>query len=437
MSDGITGQAINLMSNDVSRFDWAMGFTHDLWGAPLGSAIAGYLIYTQIGYAGLIGMALLIVLMPLQGKLFIVYNNINKLINSLITFTAWLGKKTAVIRLETALRTDKRIKQMISILNGIQVIKMYAWEQSFAKTVSEVRHKEMESIARGYNIKASLLSFYILTKIAIFITLVAHYFMGNSITAQQTFVTIAFFDFINQNLAKDWPFALTSIAEAFVSVKRIQDFLTQNMTKTKETVTKDPSLKVGIKLRNATAYWNQDDSANIGLLSVDLEIGNENLTVITGQVGSGKTTLLELFLKELPLTDGDMNINGTISYAAQQSWIFEGSIKDNILFTQDFDEKRYKMIVHVCSLERDFELLPHGDQTIVGDRGVSLSGGQKARINLARAIYKKADIYLLDDPLSAVDVHVGKHIFEKCIKDFLKVCHSFNYQDSFIKYKYL
>ena len=321
---------------------------------------------------------------------------------------------------------------MISILNGIQVIKMYAWEHSFAKTVSEVRHKEMTSIARGYNIKASLLSFYILTKIAIFITLITHYFMGNSITVQETFVTIAFFDFINQSLAKDWPFALTSMAEALVSIKRVEEFLVQKISKSKdkyETAVQDPSLKVGIKLRNATAYWNHDESANIGLLSVDLEIGNENLTVITGQVGSGKTTLLELFLKELPLTDGDMNINGTISYAAQQSWIFEGSIKNNILFTQDFDEKRYKMIVHVCSLERDFELLPHGDQTIVGDRGVSLSGGQKARINLARAIYKKADIYLLDDPLSAVDVHVGKHIFEKCIKDFLKVCHSFNYQD--------
>ena len=350
-----------------------------------------------------------------------------------ILFLAWLGKKSAMIRLETALKTDTRVKYMFSILNGIQVIKMYAWEHSFAKTVSAIRKEEINAIGKGYNIKATLLASHILTKIAIFITLVTHYFMGNSITAQKTFVTIAFFNFINRSLVEFWPVSLSCVSEGIVSIKRVEEFLTQKMPKHNdkyETPVEDPSLKVGIKLRNATAYWNQDDSANIGLLSVDLEIGNENLTVITGQVGSGKTTLLELFLKELPLTDGDMNINGTISYAAQQSWIFEGSIKDNILFTQDFDEKRYKMIVHVCSLERDFELLPHGDQTIVGDRGVSLSGGQKARINLARAIYKRADIYLLDDPLSAVDVHVGKHIFEKCIKDFLKVCHSFNYQDS-------
>lgn len=123
----------------------------------------------------------------------------------------------------------------------------------------------------------------------------------------------------------------------------------------------------------------------------------------------------------MPLIDGSLEVSGTISYAAQQAWIFEGSVKSNIIFIEDFDEKRYRKVLHACALERDLEQFAHGDETIVGERGISLSGGQKARINLARAIYKRADIYLLDDILSAVDAVVGKSIFERGIKQFLKV----------------
>lgn len=120
------------------------------------------------------------------------------------------------------------------------------------------------------------------------------------------------------------------------------------------------------------------------------------------------------------MDDGDCIINGSISYASQETWLFEGTVRSNIVFIEDFDPKRYKEVVRVCGLERDLKLLPNGDQTIVGERGISLSGGQKARISLARAVYKQADIYLLDDPLSAVDSHVGKHLFQECIQQFLK-----------------
>ena len=132
---------------------------------------------------------------------------------------------------------------------------------------------------------------------------------------------------------------------------------------------------------------------------------------------------------------GSLTINGTISYASQEPWIFDGSVKSNIVFVEDFDEQRYNQVVEVCALERDFKLLPQGDATIVGERGSSLSGGQRARINLARAIYKSADIYLLDDPLSAVDTHVGRHIFNKCIKEFLKdkICVLVTHQLQYLK----
>lgn len=139
-----------------------------------------------------------------------------------------------------------------------------------------------------------------------------------------------------------------------------------------------------------------------------------------GPVGSGKSSLFHVILQELPLVEGTLKVNGAISYASQEPWLFAGSVRQNILFGQPMDKLRYKTVVKKCALERDFSLLPYGDKTIVGDRGVSLSGGQRARINLARAVYKQADIYLLDDPLSAVDTHVGKELFEQCITGYLK-----------------
>uniref|UniRef100_A0A1B0DIE6 Uncharacterized protein n=1 Tax=Phlebotomus papatasi TaxID=29031 RepID=A0A1B0DIE6_PHLPP len=158
-----------------------------------------------------------------------------------------------------------------------------------------------------------------------------------------------------------------------------------------------------------------------GISGIDLTVEPSSLCAVVGPVGAGKSTLLQVILGELELDDGLMTVTGKISYASQEPWLFEGSVRRNILFVEEYDESRYKAVIRVCALEKDLAMLPYGDATIVGERGISLSGGQRARVNLARAIYKKADIYLLDDPLSAVDTHVGKHIFDKCIKEFLKV----------------
>ena len=126
-------------------------------------------------------------------------------------------------------------------------------------------------------------------------------------------------------------------------------------------------------------------------------------------------------LNELPLESGNIQVNGKPSFASQEAWTFNGSVRDNILFGAEYDQARYNQVVNVCALERDFSLFPYGDKTLVGERGVSLSGGQKARLTLARALYRDVDIYLLDDPLSAVDTAVAKHIFQNCILDYLKI----------------
>lgn len=275
-----------------------------------------------------------------------------------------------------------------------------------------------------------------------------------------------------------WPLAITSVAEGYISVKRIQEFLltsedkpntlfsSENNTSSKKnhdddevqkkikefkrknlvnevkktkangttdeidneinkllvphrSVTTDAKIK-GIGMESVTAAWELCEKGGTGITDINLKIEENELCAIVGQVGAGKSTLLQVILGELDIDRGLINIDGIVSYACQEAWLFEGSIRSNIVFIEDFDEKRYKEVVRVCALERDLKLLPFGDSTIVGERGISLSGGQKARVNLARAIYKRADIYLLDDPLSAVDAHVGKHIFQECIVHFLR-----------------
>lgn len=175
----------------------------------------------------------------------------------------------------------------------------------------------------------------------------------------------------------------------------------------------------GVHVKNLCARWDGESTENT-LQNVNLRIQPGTLVAIIGPVGAGKSSLIQAILGELPLESGEININGVVSYASQEPWLFSGTVRTNILFGQPMDRERYRQVVKKCALERDFTLLPHGDKTIVGERGQSLSGGQKARISLARACYRNASIYLLDDPLSAVDAHVGKHLFEQCLRNFLK-----------------
>lgn len=172
-----------------------------------------------------------------------------------------------------------------------------------------------------------------------------------------------------------------------------------------------------VKLTKASASWSFDLPT---LTDINLHIKPGTLCVVIGQVGSGKSSLLQLLLNELQLNTGSVQVAGKVSFASQEPWLFVSTVKDNILFGDEFQKRRYWNVVKMCALEKDLEQLPYGDRTLISERGVSLSGGQRARINLARAVYRDADVYLMDDPLSAVDAHVGKHLFEQCILKYLK-----------------
>lgn len=310
---------------------------------------------------------------------------------------------------------------MNEIIQGIQVIKMYAWEKCFAKVVDGVRKEEVDKIKKTNIIYGILLCTCMATPFSVFFTLVSYIYFGGRLSGSIVFTVSSCFGIIEQSMINYWPYGLEFFAEAKVSSKRVREFLLEGLLKDtdqngKRTINELP-IFTGVLLKHASACWDMTESAGISDFNVEV---TENIVVgVVGTVGCGKTSFLNVLLGELPLSDGKVVINGKISYASQEAWIFEGSIRDNIVFVEDFDEDRYEKVLRACSLEEDLLMLPKSDLTTVGERGISLSGGQKARINLARAIYREADIYLLDDPLSAVDSVVGKHLYERCIEEFL------------------
>jgi len=210
--------------------------------------------------------------------------------------------------------------------------------------------------------------------------------------------------------------------QALVCIRRLQNFMMHTeIIKTQQDLDRIAKDSFALRMMNVHAKWQSNDKID-SLRNINLTIPANSFVAIIGPVGSGKSSFLQAILQELPLTSGSIESRGKINYVSQQPWIFPSSVMQNILFGQAMNKSRYDEVIKVCQIESDMALLPYGDHTIVGERGINLSGGQRARINLARAIYQQdADIYLLDDPLSAVDSHVGRRIIDECICGYLKV----------------
>ncbi|XP_072935953.1 probable multidrug resistance-associated protein lethal(2)03659 isoform X1 [Epargyreus clarus] len=470
LGETTVGQVVNLLSNDVNRFDVAIIFLHYLWIGPLATVIITYFMWVEISWAAVVGVAFMLAFIPLQ---------------------AYLGKRTSVLRLKTALRTDERVRLMNEILSGIQVIKMYTWEKPFADLVAKARKHEIKQIRATSYIRGVLTSFIMFTtRICLFFSILAFVLEHSVISAKQVFVVTSFYNILRQTMTVFFPQGIAQVAEATISIKRLQNFMLYEDTSkpvpglaeiqtskagkelkkdarestvstkeglepkesSKQLLEKEPlkndneakgngnaniaplesgeeddeelATRVeedarGVRLKHATAKWIASHAENT-LTDLSLTVKPGKLIAVIGPVGAGKSSLLHVLLRELPLLKGAVHVGGTVSYASQEPWLFAGSVRQNILFGQAMDRPRYNAVVRRCALDRDFTLFPHGDKTVVGERGVSLSGGQRARISLARAVYKRADIYLLDDPLSAVDAHVGRHLFEACVVGYLR-----------------
>ncbi|CAH1098767.1 unnamed protein product [Psylliodes chrysocephalus] len=346
------------------------------------------------------------------------------------------------LRYQIAIRTDKRVKLMNEVTSGIQVIKMYAWEKPFEKMVKMYRSSEVSFIRKTSYVNGVLSAMGVFSeRLSLYVTLVTFALAGKAITGDIVFSMAQLFSTVTQVMCIGFPRGLTFYNEAKVSIGRIEKFLlldeierksitnsTKNskepnsnqITRSEETYY-EKGLKEdtgGIELHDVTASW-MPNSIVPTLVNVNLHVKSGALCCVVGDVGAGKSSLLQLLLKELPVSSGKLNVNGAIAYASQEPWLFVSNVRDNILFGKPYDQHKYRQVVKVCSLDKDFKQFPFGDKSLVGERGTSLSGGQKARVNLARAVYSEADIYLLDDPLSAVDTKVAKHLFEECIKGYL------------------
>ncbi|KAF7996675.1 hypothetical protein HCN44_002321 [Aphidius gifuensis] len=419
----IIGQAVNLMSNDVSRFDSSMMFIHFIWIGPLQTIVASYFIYREAGWAGIIGVACFLMVIP---------------------FTGWIGKKSTSYRRKSAEKTDERVRLTNAIINGIEAIKMYSWEYPFSNLIKNSRDIEIKTIQSAHNLRIIILSFaQFMTKIILLITILCILFLKiddspdkNKITAAKIFMLIAYFEMLRIQMLFSFSRATLLFGETMASIKRIHNFMMYEEVDEPAQLDTYKSLanqnikelngdinnysfqedKGSIVIKDAFTRWLSEDA----LKNINMIVKPGQLVAIVGPVGSGKTSLLNVILKELAVYQGSVDVQGNIAYACQEPWLFAGSVRNNILFGRALDQKRYERVVKVCQLKRDYQLFPYGDKTIVGDRGVSLSGGQRARINLARAVYADAPIYLFDDPLSAVDAHVGKHMFEECIEKYLK-----------------
>uniref|UniRef100_A0A336LRH9 CSON001220 protein n=1 Tax=Culicoides sonorensis TaxID=179676 RepID=A0A336LRH9_CULSO len=394
------GYLVNLLSNDVSRLDYGFIFAHYIWVLPFQSCLICYLLWRNVRWAAFVGVVgLLLKTIPVQ---------------------TGLSRLSSVLRMKVAKRTDNRVGIMNEIIQGIQVIKMYAWETAFEKVVAMARKKEITQIRYASYIRGIYLSTMVFTeRSTLLIAIATCVFMGEiPITADIVFSMAQFFNILQLTAAIYYPMAVSFGAEALVSIQRIQEYLSveeqDNVSvglhkiERTETVENEPE----VSIKDVTAVWDINSETKT-LKDISIDINSGVLCAIIGSVGSGKSSLLQLLLGELPIYSGDVYISDSISYASQEPWLFTGTVRQNILFGLPYNRKRYRDVVKHCALITDFEQLPNADQTIIGDRGSALSGGQKARVNLARACYKEAQVYILDDPLSAVDSHVGKHLFDE------------------------
>ncbi|XP_067128843.1 ATP-binding cassette sub-family C member 4-like [Centruroides vittatus] len=395
------GQMVNLLANDITKFQNCIYGVPYLFTNPFFITVSIAMLWQYYGWTILAGFFVIFLYIPVQFALSKIYSK---------------------FRLEAAILGDERLNLLNEMIADMRLIKMYTWELPYAALVERIRVKEMKKIRMFLYAKGiSHILAYPISKLFTSLTYLAFFLNGGQINAEIVFMTMTVSMYIFISTISLFSHAINNFAEILVSLKRLQEFLLlhEKDTNVIEIVREiENSTEYGIWMNNVTATWKKKSQPSLSEISLNVQPG-ELLTVI-GTVGSGKTSLLMSILGEIPVTSGEVIVKGKIAYASQEAWVFNETIRENILFGEEYEEEKYRNVLHITALDKDISLFPKGDLTIVGERGVIMSGGQKARINLARALYLDADIFLLDDPLSAVDVPVAKHLFEKCIMEHLK-----------------
>ncbi|XP_068279070.1 ATP-binding cassette sub-family C member 6 [Nyctibius grandis] len=386
------GEIVNLVSVDVQKLMDLIIYFNGTWLAPIRIIICFVFLWQLLGPSALTSIAVFLFLLPL---------------NFVIT------KKRSQFQETQMKHKDERAKLTNAILSDIKVIKMYGWEKTFMEKVLGIRKEELQALKRSQILfSASLASFHSSTFLIAFVMFAVYTLVDNThiLDAQKAFVSLTLINILN-TAHSFLPFSINAAVQAKVSLNRLAAFLNlEELNPKSSSRNTSDCVQASITIRNGTFCWSKETSPC--LRRIDLTVPQGSLLAVVGQVGAGKSSLLSALLGELEKMDGCVTMKGTTAYVPQQAWIQNASVEDNILFGKEMDEAWFNSVIDACGLQPDLESFPAGQKSEIGEKGINISGGQKQRVNLARAVYQKASIYLLDDPLSAVDAHVGQHIFE-------------------------
>ncbi|CAA7257506.1 unnamed protein product [Cyclocybe aegerita] len=449
------GQITTMISTDATHLDMFSAFAHHLWSAPIQVTLGIGLLIGNLGYSALVGLGVIIVTLPIQTVLILIMMR--------------QTKKGVKIK-------DKRVRLTTEVLQGIRLIKVYGWEAFYTQQITKYREGEIKTIRAVSVVTALLVALFTFVPIlATVLSFITYALTGHDLNVAIIFTSLQLFNVIRIPMII-FPFVLSSLAEFMISTKRISTFLLaeelgdpyriepsnglavqvdgdfewetvlgleKKPDNNKESKDKDKEVddKKKTKEKSNSGWWKwKKDTENhqilpvvdekdksstdlesepeekpFGLKDLHLEIPKGSFVAIVGRVGCGKSSILQALIGEMKRTRGNVVFGGSVAYVPQAPWIKNATLRDNILFGETDDVERFQQVIHACSLEHDLSILPQADRTQIGEKGINLSGGQKARISLARAAYSQREIVLLDDPLSAVDAYVGKNILENCI----------------------
>ncbi|KAI5959813.1 YCF1 [Candida pseudojiufengensis] len=394
-----TGDIVNLMSVDVQRLQDLVQNLQVIWSGPFQIIICLYSLHDLIGNSMWAGVAIMLIMIPL---------------NAIIARTQKKLQKTQMKY------KDKRSRLINEILNNIKSLKLYGWEQPYLQRLNYVRNdlelnnlKKMGIFMAVSNFTWNLAPFLVsCSTFGVFVLT-----QKRSLSTDLVFPALSLFNLLSFPLAVV-PMVITNIVEAQVAVNRLTKYLTSSELQNNAVLKQKPVDQIGdvaVSIKNGTFLWSKskkEQNYKVALSNINLSAKKGKLDCIVGKVGSGKSSIIQAILGDLYKLDGEVILHGKVAYVAQIPWIMNGSVRENILFGHKYDPEFYNHVLKACALTVDLAILTKGDQTEVGEKGISLSGGQKARLSLARAVYARADVYLLDDPLSAVDEHVGKHLVD-------------------------
>ncbi|PFX33479.1 Multidrug resistance-associated protein 4 [Stylophora pistillata] len=430
-----SGRVIDLISNDVQRMVEAAFWFFPLTYVWLDIFLASFILVFFIGWQAVMGLIFLCVLVP---------------------YYAELSSMNALMCQRAAAETDQRLSLITEVVSGIRAIKAYAWESGYREKIRTKRRKEIGIIRRNTSVLSCIATLeYTSAPIATLLSIISLMLTGQPLTPSSVFLILSYVNILKRSVCSELAQGFLKTYEAYVSLSRIEDYLLlenlpltppYRLTEKKGYVERSPDILESPKNnlvdfteatydKNTNSRNDSERQENLRVSSLtheqtkrkdtfilqDVEFDTvlKSFTAVTGPVGSGKSTLLSAIAGELSNVSGTISFSGTFVYVPQTAWVFSGTVRENILFGQPYDAIRYARTTEVCALDEDIRKFPNEDQTYVGERGVTLSGGQRARISLARAVYLDVDLYLLDDPLSAVDLNVSQHIMKNCIKGLL------------------